>query len=59
MNIPCLVKRPVSPNFRRMNAFRPSTLTVDFTVSVEMSQETTLWTGSAFEVDIGHARRET
>jgi hypothetical protein len=33
-----------------------ATLTVDFTVSVEMSQkESILWTGSAFEVDIGQA----
>src|SRR3984893_1688374 len=50
-NIPCLVKRPVSPNLRRITAFSPSqaTLTVDCTVSMEMSQkESILWTGSAF-----------
>jgi len=44
-NIPCLVKRLVSPNFRRMTAFSPSqaTLTAEFTVSVEMSPKRIWW----------------
>jgi hypothetical protein len=42
----------MSPNFRRMTAFSPS----QATLTVEMSQkESILWTGSAFEVDIGQA----